>query len=335
MKTILFYFLIFTLLTFSCKDDSSNIENKKPSCNILVPENNEEILHGTILSAEVNAEDDNLAYVAFYINDIEIGVDDNYPYIIEWQTEDKAPGSYSLRVEATDDEGLTNVDELNFVLSHLGVPIEDIEGNTYSTVVIGQQKWMSDNLKVATYNDGNPINLVEEWNYWLSNSSGAYCWYENDKQTYGDLYGALYNHIAVRNGNLCPDGWHIPSEDEWKALEIYLGVDEDEANLYFFHGINEGSKLAGNSDLWFEGELTRDNEFGSTDFDAIPAGMRTMQGDFIDMEYQVYFWSSGIGDGDKGYYRNIRFYNPQVYRYINSKNTGLSVRCMKNIDINE
>ena len=320
-------------MIFSCKDDSSDKINKEPLCEIITPVINEEILHGSILNVEVNVDDDNLANVTFFINEVEIGVDDSYPYTMQWLTEDKVPGEYNLKVQAIDEEGLLSVDELNFELSHIGVSIEDIDGNTYGTVVIGAQKWMRENLKVTTYNTGDPINIVEPWNYWLSNSNGAYCWYENDKETYGELYGAIYNHIAVRNDDLCPDGWHIPSEEEWKELEIFLGVNADEANLYFFHGINEGSKLAGSSDLWFEGDLTRDNEFGVTDFNAIPAGMRTKGGEFINMEYQTYYWSSSIGDVDNGYYRNIRFNNPQIYRYHISKNTGFSVRCMKNFDV--
>ena len=71
----------------------------------------------------------------------------------------------------------------------------------------------------------------------------AYCWYDNDQAQYADTYGALYNWYAIETGNLCPDGWHVPTHEEWKTLEIYLGMDPTEADNSGYRGTNEGSKL--------------------------------------------------------------------------------------------
>jgi len=105
-----------------------------------------------------------------------------------------------------------------------GMPtITDIEGNTYNTVQIGEQCWMKENLKTTTYNNGTPITNVPDQNEWFNLTSEAYAWYDNDI-TWKDSYGALYNWYTTNDPNsLCPQGWHVPTHDEWTALTDYLG----------------------------------------------------------------------------------------------------------------
>lgn len=99
--------------------------------------------------------------------------------------------------------------------------VTDIDGNTYKTVTIGEQTWMAEDLKTATYNDGTEIPnvTVTEDNELDSLNKGAYAWYDNEESR-GETYGALYNWYAVKTGKLCPDGWHVPSDEEWKEFVL-------------------------------------------------------------------------------------------------------------------
>lgn len=101
--------------------------------------------------------------------------------------------------------------------------ITDIEGNTYNTVQIGDQCWMKENLKTTTYKNGTPIPQVTDSIEWAETSIGAYTWYDNES-SWKDKYGALYNWFTVVDPNgLCPEGWHVPTQDEWTALLTFIG----------------------------------------------------------------------------------------------------------------
>ena len=101
--------------------------------------------------------------------------------------------------------------------------VTDYDGNHYSSVLIGSQIWMAENLKTIKYNDGTAIPLVTDATEWSNLTTHGYCWYNNDEATYGDTYGALYNWYTVETGNLCPTGWHVPTDAEWTELIDYLG----------------------------------------------------------------------------------------------------------------
>ncbi len=90
--------------------------------------------------------------------------------------------------------------------------IKDKDGNIYTSVTIGTQVWLKENLHTTKYNDGNDIPLG---NLNSDPSTPRYWWYNDDQATYGDIYGALYNWYAVNTGKLCPTGWHVPSHSEW------------------------------------------------------------------------------------------------------------------------
>ena len=104
--------------------------------------------------------------------------------------------------------------------------IEDIDGNIYKTTKIGSQIWMTENLKTTRYNDGTPIPLVTDGTTWGGLTTPAYCYINNDEATYASPYGALYNYYVVADTsslNVCPVGWHVPSDGEWTTLTNYLG----------------------------------------------------------------------------------------------------------------
>ena len=101
--------------------------------------------------------------------------------------------------------------------------VTDIEGNIYKTIQIGTQEWMAENLKTTKYNDNTEIPLITENSNWGSTTTPGYCWVNNDRTTYKNIYGALYNWYTVNTGKLCPTGWHVSTDAEWTTLVNYLG----------------------------------------------------------------------------------------------------------------
>ena len=98
----------------------------------------------------------------------------------------------------------------------------DADGNTYDTVVIGRQVWLSENLKTTRYNTGASIPLLTDNNAWSGTGQGACSWYENNIN-YKDTYGALYNGYAAQlHSVICPLGYHVPTKEEWSTLVDFL-----------------------------------------------------------------------------------------------------------------
>lgn len=97
-----------------------------------------------------------------------------------------------------------------------GLPV-DCDGNEYDTVVIDTQTWLTENLKTTKYKNGDPICLVTDDTKWSSSQIGSYCWYDNNPD-YKEIYGALYNLKATSSNFICPDGWHVPTKEEWSIM---------------------------------------------------------------------------------------------------------------------
>ena len=206
--------------------------------------------------------------------------------------------------------------------------VKDIDGNVYKTVKIGNQLWMAENLKVTHYRDGHPIHNLTDDDDWTSTNDGAYCYYDNSFAN-GDTYGALYNWHAVDNRNIAPEGWHVPTEEEIKELEMYLGMSQSEADDGVWRGTNEGSKLAGNLDLWSNGDLENNAEFGTSGFSFLPGGYRYYYGNFSSLGYFGYFWSATEYDAGYAWSRILSCSGAQVGRVRSSKQSGFSLRCIR------
>lgn len=95
---------------------------------------------------------------------------------------------------------------------YAGYTVADVDDNVYGTVLIGNQRWMVENLKTTRLNDRTAIQNVTNNTEWANLETPGYCWYDNDEDTYKEPYGALYNWYVVETGNLAPAGWHIPSD---------------------------------------------------------------------------------------------------------------------------
>jgi uncharacterized protein (TIGR02145 family) len=193
------------------------------------------------------------------------------------------------------------------------ITAKDIDGNTYSTVTIGNQEWFAENLRTTKYNNGSAIPNITSSSEWSILTSDAYAWYNNDEATYKETYGALYNWYAVETGNLCPTGWRVPSEEDWTILTDYVGS-------------KVGNKLKATSG-WNSGGNGTD-DFG---FSAIPAGGRYYYyGFFGNLGSIGSWWSSTEYDEALACYRFLHYSSESLTGdYYNYKKHGFSVRCVR------
>lgn len=108
------------------------------------------------------------------------------------------------------------------ILPPTGTTVEDGDGNSYGIIRIGRQYWMDENLHTTKYNDGTAIAHITDGKEWMAAIEGAYCSYDNDDAN-AARYGLLYNRAAVSTHKLCPEGWHVPTVDDWNKLGSALG----------------------------------------------------------------------------------------------------------------
>jgi uncharacterized protein (TIGR02145 family) len=219
--------------------------------------------------------------------------------------------------------------------------ITDYDGNIYPAVTIGDQTWMAENLRVTHFADGTPIPFIEEATEWPTTSEDsvkAYCWYENNSLN-SVTYGALYTWSAAMNGEessdinpsgiqgVCPAGWHLPSDAEWKQLEVFLGMDIGQANGTEWRGTVEGGKLkAEGTTHWDSPNFGATNESG---FSALPGGARLLDGIFNGLGSNAFFHTSAENESLNFWGRGLFSGNAQVRRASFYKCAGSSVRCVK------
>lgn len=219
--------------------------------------------------------------------------------------------------------------------------INDVDGNAYNITALGNQTWMAENLKTTRYNDGTPITGITDNASWSSLKDPAYCWYSNNADI-KDFYGALYNWYAVKTGNLCPSGWHIPTDAEWTELELFLqnsGFNYDgtvDADLER-ETKNRIAKALASAYNWAEstikgsvGNTDYESFRNKTNFTALPAGCRkTGDGSFDGVTTSGFWWSSTESDAGKALIRSISENDGAVARIDSGKAGGYSVRCVK------
>lgn len=217
--------------------------------------------------------------------------------------------------------------------------ISDIEGNVYKTVRIGPRLWMTENLKSTKYNDGTPIPKVSDPGEWATALNGSYCDYNNNPAN-SAVYGKLYNWYAgsfTNPNNVCPTGWHVPSDAEWTAMFDYLI-----ASNYNFDGTIVGNNIAKSlaaSTNWTLAGLA--GAPGNTDypeyrnkseFTALPGGARNFPGEFMDLGMKANWWSSSQYIANAAWFASIAFNNPAAMKPFYNKNSGFSIRCLSDKD---
>ena len=181
--------------------------------------------------------------------------------------------------------------------------VTDIEGNKYKTIVIGNQVWMTENLKTKKLNDGTLIPNISDMTEWVRTTKPAFSWYENDISN-KSIYGGLYNWQAVNTGKLCPEGWRVPSDTDWTALFEYLG----------------GTEIA----------FTK---LDKIDFSPVYNGYRYGyywgSGIFYEKGINGYWWTSTKATDTHIWSRTISIKNRKIYRSYFTSNNGFSIRCVK------
>jgi len=203
--------------------------------------------------------------------------------------------------------------------------INDGDGNVYTTITIGTQIWMKENLKTTKYNDGTPIPEVTDNYEWNTLNSPGYCWYNNDPPENKDTYGALYNWFAVNTNKLCPIGFHVPSNSEWHQLILFL--DPDASDSSYESKIAGGMLKESGTVHWASPNNGATNETG---FTGLPGGYRNFDGRFYDIGAVGSWWSSTLNVNVPilALSRNLVYSN---YVMGNGEHVlaGLSVRCLR------
>ena len=250
---------------------------------------------------------------------------------------------YYVRAYAVNSVGTAYGNEVTFTTSGTtgssgttkGVPcpgaatVKDIDGNTYNTVQIGTQCWTKENLRVTKYSDGTSIPLDNSGGTsgnglgqtWGSRTTGARTIYAHS-QTNVVTYGFLYNWYTAKGiatagstnfKRICPTGWHVPSEGEWKILASYLGGDK-----------SAGGKMK--STTGWTANTGATNESG---FTGLPGGLRSIVGEFNYLGSVGVWWSSSEIDYDDAWSLNLYYLDGSVIRNSIDKAHGLSVRCLR------
>jgi uncharacterized protein (TIGR02145 family) len=200
--------------------------------------------------------------------------------------------------------------------------VKDIDGNVYKTIQIGTQLWFAENLKTSKYNDGSPLPNITNDKQWENLTKGAWCFYDNDEK-YNTKHGKLYNWYAVSpiangNKNVCPSGWHVPTDTEWTVLIDYLGG----------MGVDlKGIGVAGNK-MEIVGKHPKSETSNVSGFNGIPSGHRDYY--FVGMGYNCYWWSSSEYSKNEAWVNTLSCDDGLVFKDNFFKWYGKSIRCIRN-----
>lgn len=213
--------------------------------------------------------------------------------------------TYYVRAYAINDIGITYGNEISFSTVSA---ITDIQGNIYTTVKIGAQEWMAENLRTTLFNDSSIIQYEGNSNAWGAATAARYC--------YGGE-GILYNWYAVESGNLCPTGWHVPSVNDWEIMIQYLGGNE----------IAGGKLKEAGTTHWLSPNLGATNE---TNFTALPDGFRDYYS-YNGLSEEGRWWTSTINplDNSSAYFYQLNYNWNSINDGDYIKAGGNSVRCVK------
>lgn len=197
--------------------------------------------------------------------------------------------------------------------------VTDVDGNTYNTVTIGTQVWMKENLKTTKYNNGDLIGTTTPDTLNLNGeSTPKFQWAYEANENNAITYGRLYTWYAVTDSrNVCPTGWHIPSDAEWTVLTTFLGGEAA-----------AGGKLKEDGTAhWLTPNTGATNETG---FKAVPSGSRSGFGIFEGLGVQALFWSSTEKNPGWAIDRGIGTTSSEITGlFPSNKYDGLAVRCLK------
>jgi uncharacterized protein (TIGR02145 family) len=213
--------------------------------------------------------------------------------------------------------------------------VMDIDCNIYQTVVIGNQEWTAQNIRVTHYNDGTAITPDTGTSTWATGTTGKYCYYHNTTNAAAQQkYGALYNWYAVGTGKLAPAGWRVPDTTDWNNLQNYLI-----ANGYNYDGTTSGNRIAKSlaAGIWASStnpgdvgyNLSQNNKCG---FSALSSGYRDNVGSFQRQDSSSNWWSTTDLNQYSAYYSYFSYNNFYISRAVYQKTWGYSVRLVRDLN---
>jgi uncharacterized protein (TIGR02145 family) len=238
---------------------------------------------------------------------------------------------YYVRAYATNSAGTAYGEQREFTTASSGgggsgggIPgngVTDIDGNRYRTVIIGNQEWMAENLKVKRYRNGDLIPNTPDGTTWNRLSTGSWVYYNNDSSNMS-LFGLLYNwHASTDSRGLCPQGWQFPSDQDWSSLVSYLGGNT----------VAGGKLKSVGTEYWQSPNTDATNETG---FSGLPAGARHFQnnGTFGSIGTGAAFWTSDLERAGIGLARGLVHNTGAVSRAGGDVRGGYSVRCFRGVE---
>lgn len=313
--------LISILFWMSCEDRTES-KNEPPVISSLIAEP-DTVETGGVSEITCNASDedsDTLTYIWTTPDGSISGNESTVTY-----TAPNTEGTFTITCVVFDENSGSDWETID-IFVHPST-VTDIDGNIYQTVRIGGQWWMAENLKVTHYRNGDSIATGFTNSEWTDLSTGAYAIY-NDDSSNTDTYGNLYNwYAADDNRNIAPTGWHVPTDEEWQELEMYIGMSPSEADQTGWRGIDEGGKMKeSGTDHWNSPNTGASNESG---FTGLPGSYRGDDGGYGHQGIDGYFWSSTEYWNDLAWGRQLGCYNQVIYRDILGKQAGFSIRCVR------
>ncbi len=285
-------------------DDNDDDSNQTPTCTISSPADGDEITQGNTVTISVEADDSDgsIAEVRFYIDGVGKGSANSFPYNYEWITTEEEIGSHTIKAEAKDNAGATKTDEITVAIVSSGgggTFTDPRDGKVYQTVTIGNQEWMAENLAYEP-------------------SSGNYWAYDNNNSNV-ETYGYLYDWETACD--VCPDGWHLPTDAEWTELTDYLGGSSVAGGKLKATGTIEAG-----TGLWVDPNTGATNETG---FTALPSGFHAPDGTFGHLSRFGYYWTSTEYDAGLALFRSLLYEAGELGRDYDEEELGFSVRCLK------
>lgn len=204
--------------------------------------------------------------------------------------------------------------------------VTDVDGNVYKTVLLDGKWWMAENLKVSRFNDGTALNYIPIFSAdtsWSNATSPSFT-FLNDS-----VYGCLYNQAAVQSiKKLAPDGWHVATDEDWKDLELFLGMANEEVEALAWRGSDEAEDLL---PAYSEGWPTNSVPFGNDKYQmrVLPAGCKLFNGISSINANMAFFWTSTAKGTEEACYRYFDAKKKTIFRQYAHEQYGMSVRCVK------